>query len=405
MRFNAIYNVCNYFVHLVVSAISGSLNSGAQLNTEIIDLIIQALLVFILPFLLIIFRRKIKALYNGADLSSVFLVFLLFSFLFAPLITSESPEYSQTLGMTRMLPPFSKVKLLHLKTGGPLISSQDYLLQLKKKISLQTSNDRIEYIDSLSNGEKIIYFQKSVKKEIAHAEVILKDGTPYVTSRIFILGTDEHGRDLITRIIYGTRVSFFVGVLAVVLSLIIGVASGFAAGFTGGFIDSFFSRITDMFLAFPIIFFVVLILALFGSSIFSVIIVLGLSGWMGLFKIVKAEVINIKTKDYFHTAKMVGLSKTRILIKEVLPVIMIPVSVNIIFLYGNVILAESALSYLGLGVSSEYPSWGKMIESGQEYMHQAWWLILFPGLMLVFTLLTANSLGRRLNIYFNPRLG
>ena len=159
-----------------------------------------------------------------------------------------------------------------------------------------------------------------------------------------------------------------------------------------------------MFLAFPIIFFVVLILALFGSSTISVIIVLGLSGWMSLFKIVKAEVINIKTKDYFLTAKMIGLSKTKLLTKEILPVIMIPVTVNIIFLYGNVILAESALSYLGLGVSSEYPSWGKMIEAGQEYMHHAWWLILFPGLMLIITLLTANSIGRRINIYFNPRI-
>ena len=116
-----------------------------------------------------------------------------------------------------------------------------------------------------------------------------------------------------------------------------------------------------MFLAFPVIYLIVLILALFGSSIFSVIIVLGISGWMSLFKIVKSEVLSIKQKDYFVTAELVGLNKFQLLKKEIFPVIITPVLVNLIFLFSNVILAEAALSYLGLGTGNSYPSWGSMI--------------------------------------------
>ena len=125
---------------------------------------------------------------------------------------------------------------------------------------------------------------------------------------------------------------------------------------------------------------------------------------MSLFKIVRGEVISLKNKDYFISARLAGLTKTRLLTKEILPVIIAPVIVNLVFQYGNVILAEAALSYLGLGTGSSYPSWGAMIESGQNYLSQAWWLILFPAMALFFTLLAANNLGKEINTYYNPRL-
>ena len=159
-----------------------------------------------------------------------------------------------------------------------------------------------------------------------------------------------------------------------------------------------------MFLAFPVIFLIILILALFGNSLFTVIFVLGFSGWMSLFKIVRGEVISLKNKDFFITAQLVGLNKKSLLLKEVLPVITAPIVVNLVFQYGNVILAEAALSFLGLGTGSSYPSWGAMIEAGQNYLSQAWWMIFFPGITLFFTLFAANNLGREINSYFNPRL-
>jgi peptide/nickel transport system permease protein len=136
---------------------------------------------------------------------------------------------------------------------------------------------------------------------------------------------------------------------------------------------------------------------MFGNSLLTVIVVLGLSGWMSLFKIVKSEVLSVKNKDYITSVVIMGLPKRKILINEILPVIMIPLIVNIIFQFSNVILAESALSYLGLGTGNSYPSWGAMIESGQQYITKAWWMILFPGLILIFTLFSANNLGKKLN--------
>ena len=186
--------------------------------------------------------------------------------------------------------------------------------------------------------------------------------------------------------------------------MIIGILLGFIAGYRGGLPDIMLNRFTEIFLAFPVIYMVVLILALFGISIFSVIIVLGISGWMSLFKIVKSEVVSIKQKDFFSTAELVGLNKPQLLLKEILPVIIAPVLVNMVFLFSNVVLAEAALSYLGLGIGNTHPSWGSMISSGQEYITKAWWLIAFPGLGLILTLFSVNSSGRMLGKIFNPRL-
>ena len=136
---------------------------------------------------------------------------------------------------------------------------------------------------------------------------------PYITKQIFLLGSDQFGRDVLTRLIYGARISLTVGFGSVIISLFIGLTFGFLAGYIGGFLDAAFSRFTDMLLSFPIIFLVVLILALFGNSLLSVIVVLGFSGWISLFKIVKTEVLSIKEKNYFVSSKLLGLTKKQLL--------------------------------------------------------------------------------------------
>jgi peptide/nickel transport system permease protein len=229
--------------------------------------------------------------------------------------------------------------------------------------------------------------------------------TPTTGAKYFILGTDEFGRDILSRLIYGARISIFVGFCAVFLSFIIGFIFGSASGYFGGIIDVILNRFTDTFLAFPAIFLVIIILALFGNSLFAVIFVLGFSGWMSLFKIVRVEVISLKQKDFFISAKMIGLSARQLLLKEVLPVILTPIVVNLVFQFGSVVLAEAALSYLGLGTGSNYPSWGGMIDAGQNYLKNAWWMIFFPGLALIITLYSANDLGQKIKVYFNPQLG
>jgi peptide/nickel transport system permease protein len=190
----------------------------------------------------------------------------------------------------------------------------------------------------------------------------------------------------------------------VLLSFIIGLLLGAASGYFGGMIDLTLNRLTDTFLSFPAIFLIIIILALFGNSMFAVIFVLGFSGWMSLFKIIRGEVISLKQKDFFITAQMVGLSKKQLLMKEVMPIILTPLVVNLIFLFGSVILAEAALSYLGLGTGSNHPSWGSMIDAGQNYLKDAWWMIFFPGMALIITLYSANDLGQKIKTHFNPQL-
>jgi len=374
------------------------------LDFNLIDSILSIKLFIIIPIILFLFRKKSLWLKAPLNFSSLTLVMLLLAFIFAPIITDENPEFQKDLKMTKLLTPLSSVKILHLsKKENTPTSALEKFINYKHKIIKPSYNENIILVNNVEvKSDRIVYSQKNIQKEINFSDVQIKDGIPFVTNKIFILGTDEFGRDIFTRLIYGARISLLVGIGAVVVSLLIGLSFGFIAGFKGGFIDTIFSRLTDLFLAFPIIYFIVLILALFGNSLLAVIIVLGLSGWMGLFKIVKSEVLAEKNKDYIITAGMLGLTNRKILTKEILPVIFVPLVVNLVFQFSNVILAESALSYLGLGTGNSYPSWGAMIESGQRYIIKAWWMISFPGLILVATLLSANDFGRRLNKVINP---
>jgi peptide/nickel transport system permease protein len=380
-------------------------NSAMQLlDFSLFDALLSIKLFIIIPIFLFIFRKKYIWLKAPLNFSSLTLVLLLLAFIFAPIIADENPEFQKDLKMTKLVSPFSSVKVLHLiNKDNTEESSLENFINYKNKIIKPYYNENIIFVNDVEvKFDYIIYSQKQTQKEIGISDVQLEDGIPFVTSKTFILGTDEFGRDIFTRLIYGARISMLVGIGAVVVSLLIGLSLGFIAGFKGGFIDTIFSRLTDLFLAFPIIYLIVLILALFGNSLLSVIIVLGLSGWMSLFKIVKSEVLAEKNKEYIITAGMLGQTNRKILTKEILPVIFVPLVVNMVFQFSNVILAESALSYLGLGTGNSYPSWGAMIDSGQHYIIKAWWMISFPGLILIATLFSANDFGKRLNSAINP---
>ena len=383
--------------------INDSSSALTFLKFDFVDASLSILLfILILPIILFI-RKRLQFLKAKLNFSFAFLVLISFVFLFAPIITNENPEFSKNLSVTKLLPPLSSVKQIELinQENQKLSEAEVFRNKLERIIKPSFSNNII-LADSVILGNQVVYYQKNEPYEIEKSSLISEADTPLIINKFYLLGTDEFGRDLFARLIYGTRISITVGLGAVILSFIIGIILGFIAGYRGGFIDISLNRFTEMFLAFPVIYLIVLILALFGSSMFSVIVVLGISGWMSLFKIVKSEVLSIKQKDYFATAELVGLNKYQLLKKEIFPVIITPVLVNLVFLFSNVILAEAALSYLGLGTGNSYPSWGSMISSGQEYITKAWWMIAFPGLALILTLFTFNSSGRLLSNAFNP---
>jgi peptide/nickel transport system permease protein len=222
--------------------------------------------------------------------------------------------------------------------------------------------------------------------------------------RLHPLGTDHLGRDLLARVIYGARPALLVGFAAVVISGLIGMAAGLVAGYFGGRLDDLLMRLADVQLAFPFILLAIAVIGVLGPSLTTIIVVIGVSSWVVYARIVRSAVLTLREREFVQAALALGVSDARVVVRHILPNALTPWLVVATLDMARVIVIESALSFLGLGVQPPTPTWGGMLADGRVYISTAWWLATFPGLAILVTVLGINLFGDGLRDTLDPRL-
>ena len=239
-------------------------------------------------------------------------------------------------------------------------------------------------------------------------DIMMRLADPLTAGRrnaFFWLGTDGLGRDVLSRLLYGARISLLVGVAAILVGGTIGVVAGLVAGYFGGWIDDVIMRLGDIQLAFPFILLAIMFLVILGPGVLNIIIVLGIGQWVTYARIVRAQTLSLREKEYVEAARALGDSTFLIIFRTILPNIIAPLTVIASFNVASVILSEASLSFLGLGVPPNVPTWGAMLaDSRDQLMANKWWLAVYPGMAIVMTVLAFNILGDWLRDFLDPRL-
>jgi peptide/nickel transport system permease protein len=218
-----------------------------------------------------------------------------------------------------------------------------------------------------------------------------------------VLGTDDLGRDILSRIIWGARVALIVGFSVVAIGGTIGVALGLLAGYVGGFLDDVIARFADIQLAFPLVLLAIAVVGVLGPSLWTIIGTLGITSWVQYVRVVRAETMALRDREFVQAAVATGLAPARIMLRHILPNIASSISVLATFEVARAVILESALSFLGLGVPQSVPSWGAMLADGRQYLDTSWWLGFFPGLAISLTVLGVNLFGDGLRDALDPR--
>lgn len=217
------------------------------------------------------------------------------------------------------------------------------------------------------------------------------------------LGTDSLGRDIYTRMVYGSRISISIGFIAVGIATLIGLLLGSIAGFYGGKVETIIMRFVDIMLCFPTFFLILAVIAVLGPNILNIMIVIGITSWMGVARLIRAEILSLKEREFIQAEHAIGASDLRIITRHLIPNAIAPVLVSATLGVAGAILVESSLSFLGIGVQPPTPSWGNILMEGKSTLGLAWWLMLFPGLAILLTVLGYNLLGEGIRDALAPK--
>ncbi len=305
--------------------------------------------------------------------------------LFAPLLAPQDPDAQVLEFMNK--PPGFRGEIIRFRYRS------DLPVQLVAVTDLQVVGDRISYIDQLGRTFTLHRSQMAGSSE-----------SEWHQTQHYWLGTDNFGRDVLSRLLYGARISLLVGISASTLSLIVGLLLGAVAGFWGGWLETMIMRFTDIMFGFPTLLFLIGITAAFEPSLTVVFVAIGFVSWPGMARLMRGQVLSVKEREFVKAARVLGYSRWRILWRHVVPNCLAPVIVAYTLGIAGAIMAEASLSFLGLGAQPPTPSWGAMINTGKDFLRLAPWISMAPGFAIAITVLGFNLLGDSLRDALDPTL-
>jgi len=358
---------------------------------------------------------------NGISVAASVVIFLLYSVAFlAPFLAPFSPFDQQDFLVTAYQPPLTRIDALVLDKHRTVVIPQrqgddavaalsNALITDSQKLRSRNRDYGLKFVDGYHvEGDQLFYRQGIREKSIPLNELrSVHDGSSkpgYIVTKTFLLGTDQYGRDIFSRVLYGSRISLSIGFLVVLISVTLGTVIGVSSGYFGGWVDSILMRIVDVLIAFPALFLILIIIATFGNSIYLIVITLSFTGWMGVARIVRGQVLSLKEQEFILAAKSLGLSSARIIFRHVMPNTLTPVIVAATLRIGSIILTEAGLSFLGLGVQPPTPSWGNIINEGRDSLLNHWWISTFPGIAILTTVVSFNLIGDGIRDALDPRM-